>query len=359
MALLAQYYYLTRSKTEQDASLYAMQQQGYGDEQVNKAKAQIADLLTAMNTRPWRATTSSSRCPSRCSTCPTSSTPACRGGAATPGASCRNGTTRTTATSGHASMPPTRAIGQLRLPNLLRPRQPVLLRYHNVANTVYVNHSVKLAKRHAKWLRHQDDWRSVVAHDRLQHQSPTVRRASPARLPAGNLGGYALGTRNLAAHTVQSHTTRRSATRSPSNTTTSPKGTMPRRHACRSRSTRQPRRTLPMLRLLARPNSIREPSPMRTTPQLRIPMRLTPGMPRGTRYIRILSMLPERTPGMHGTSKWTVHQGGEVQAAAWVRRLPVRSRRPVVPGVSCAFSGLAAVYSPPNSSSHTASMVAW
>ena len=46
VALLAQYYYLTRSKTEQDAYLYALQQQGYTDEQVNAAKAQIADLLT-------------------------------------------------------------------------------------------------------------------------------------------------------------------------------------------------------------------------------------------------------------------------------------------------------------------------
>ena len=39
VALLAQYYFLTRSKTEQDACLYAMQQQGYTDEQVNEAKA--------------------------------------------------------------------------------------------------------------------------------------------------------------------------------------------------------------------------------------------------------------------------------------------------------------------------------
>ncbi len=49
VALLAQYYFLTRSKTEQDASLYAMQQQGYADQQVNEAKAEIANLLTTMN----------------------------------------------------------------------------------------------------------------------------------------------------------------------------------------------------------------------------------------------------------------------------------------------------------------------
>jgi len=48
VALLAQYYYLTRSKTEQDAYLYSLQQQGCADEQVNEAKAEIADLLTEM-----------------------------------------------------------------------------------------------------------------------------------------------------------------------------------------------------------------------------------------------------------------------------------------------------------------------
>ena len=49
VALLAQYYFLIRSKTEQDAYLYALQQQGYSDEQVAEAKAPIADLLTALN----------------------------------------------------------------------------------------------------------------------------------------------------------------------------------------------------------------------------------------------------------------------------------------------------------------------
>ena len=44
VALLTQYYYLTRSKAGQDASLYAMQQQGNTEEQVNEAKGRIADL---------------------------------------------------------------------------------------------------------------------------------------------------------------------------------------------------------------------------------------------------------------------------------------------------------------------------
>ena len=49
VALLAQYYFLTRSKTEQDAYIYSLQQQGSNKEQVNAAKAAIADLLTRMN----------------------------------------------------------------------------------------------------------------------------------------------------------------------------------------------------------------------------------------------------------------------------------------------------------------------
>ena len=50
VALFCQYYYLTRSKTEQDAYLYCAPATGaYADEQVNEAKAEIADLLTAMH----------------------------------------------------------------------------------------------------------------------------------------------------------------------------------------------------------------------------------------------------------------------------------------------------------------------
>ena len=44
VALLAQYYFLTRSKTEQDAYLYSLQQRGETDGQVDEAKAPVADL---------------------------------------------------------------------------------------------------------------------------------------------------------------------------------------------------------------------------------------------------------------------------------------------------------------------------
>ena len=48
LSLLCQYYLLTRSKTEQDAYLYSLQQQGCSGDQVNSAKAAVADLLSEM-----------------------------------------------------------------------------------------------------------------------------------------------------------------------------------------------------------------------------------------------------------------------------------------------------------------------
>jgi hypothetical protein len=48
VALLSQYYYLTRAKTQQDAGLFAMQQHGYSDADVDGDKAQIADILTQL-----------------------------------------------------------------------------------------------------------------------------------------------------------------------------------------------------------------------------------------------------------------------------------------------------------------------
>ena len=47
-SLLAQYYYLTRAKTEQDARLYAVQQTE-SDETLAQAKAEVADLLARLN----------------------------------------------------------------------------------------------------------------------------------------------------------------------------------------------------------------------------------------------------------------------------------------------------------------------
>jgi hypothetical protein len=49
VALLARFYYLTRAKTVEDASLQAQKQQGNTEQQVNEARALVADVLTAMD----------------------------------------------------------------------------------------------------------------------------------------------------------------------------------------------------------------------------------------------------------------------------------------------------------------------
>jgi hypothetical protein len=49
VAALSQYYFLLRSRTEQDAYLYAMQQQGYPNDQIMAANAGLGDILTGMN----------------------------------------------------------------------------------------------------------------------------------------------------------------------------------------------------------------------------------------------------------------------------------------------------------------------
>jgi hypothetical protein len=42
-------------------------------------------------------------------------------------------------------------------------------RYHNVANTVHIHRSINVAQRHANWFRNHGDWKSFMAHDRLVH----------------------------------------------------------------------------------------------------------------------------------------------------------------------------------------------
>ena len=193
VALLAQYYYLTRSKTEQDAYLYSLQQQGYGDEQVNAAKAEIADLLTAMNDQTVACYDEFVQMPQPVqylSYVIYASVPGwcCHARCFVPEWYYENnyyvGPCFNAAYAGDWAAPVCRTYYDH--------GSRFYGRDHNVANTVYANHSVKLAKRHAKWLRHQGDWKSVVAHDRLLHQSPTVRRAVPARFPPETWAGTPL-----------------------------------------------------------------------------------------------------------------------------------------------------------------------
>ena len=179
VALLAQYYFLTRSKTEQDASLFAMQQQGDTEEQVNEAKAGIADLLTAMN--------------DQIEACYSEFVPMpqpvlyiaqiCY--ASVPGWCCHTqcfvpdwyydngcfvGPCFDAACAGAWGVPVCNAY--------YNHGSHFYTTYHNVANSVHIKRSINVAKRRANWLRHQGDWKSVVAHDRLLHQSQTRLSAS-------------------------------------------------------------------------------------------------------------------------------------------------------------------------------------
>jgi len=201
VVLLSQYYYLTRSKTEQDASLYAMQQQGYSDEQVNAAKAEIADLLTAMNDQTVACYDEFVQMPQPVqylSYVIYASVPGwcCHARCFIPEwyyeNNCYVGPCFNAAYAGRWGVPVCRAYYDH--------EGRFYGRYHDVADAVYASHSMKLAHRRANWYRQQNDWKRVVAHDRLLHQSPTVRQPLPTRLPTANIGRYAAGPRNLAAH---------------------------------------------------------------------------------------------------------------------------------------------------------------
>ena len=182
VALLAQYYYLTRSKTEQDASLYAMQQQGNTDEQVNAAKAQVADLLTMMNDQTVA-------CYDEFATMPQpvqylaqicyASVPGwcCHARCFVPDwyydNGCYVGPCFNAAYAGGWAVPICNAYYDH--------GSHFYTTYHNVANTVHANRSTNLAKRDAASLRNHGDLHGTLAHDRLLHQA----HVGAPRLAAG------------------------------------------------------------------------------------------------------------------------------------------------------------------------------
>ena len=120
-----------------------MQQQGYADEQVNEAKAQIADLLTEMNDQTVA-------CYDQFATMPQpvqylgqicyASVPGwcCHARCYVPewyyDNGCFVGPCFNAAYCGR--------LGRAGLQRLLQPRQPLLHDYHNVANTVHINRSI-------------------------------------------------------------------------------------------------------------------------------------------------------------------------------------------------------------------------
>ena len=197
VALLAQYYYLTRSKSEQDARLYAMQQQGYTDEQVNEAKVQIADLLTELNDQTvacysefvpmpqpvqYLAQICYASVPGWC----------CHARCFVPDwyydNGCFVGPCFNAAYAGIWGVPVCNAYYDH--------GSHFYGRYHTVANTVYVNHSMKLAKRDVNRLRNHGDWHETLAHDRLLH--PAAGNRTQPQVVIGTQNH--VGTRNSVAH---------------------------------------------------------------------------------------------------------------------------------------------------------------
>ena len=224
VALLAQYYYLTRSKTEQDASLYSLQQQGYADEQVNVAKAQIADLLTELNDQTVACYSEFVPMPQPVqfvSYIVYASVPGwcCHARCFVPewyyDNGCYVGPCFNAAYAGIWGVPVCRAYYD-------RGSQ-FYGRYHNVANAVYINRSINLAHRRADWYRHQGDWRNVLAHDRLLRQSAAGNQHQPqvvvgkqnhagarnsvaqAYRPPATLGGQQQFNKAVARHQKPSH----------------------------------------------------------------------------------------------------------------------------------------------------------
>jgi len=159
-----------------------LQQQGYTDEQVNEAKAQIADLLTTMNDQivacynqfvpmPQQVLYLAQICyasvPGWC----------CDAGCFVPDwyydNGCFVGPCYNVACSGAWAVPVCNAYHDH--------GSHFYTTYNRVPRKVHVNRSINMAKRQADWLRHHGDWHNTLSHDRLLHLS---QHNPPARLPA-------------------------------------------------------------------------------------------------------------------------------------------------------------------------------
>jgi hypothetical protein len=207
VALLAQYYFLTRSKTEQDASIYAMQQQGDTDEQVNAAKAAIADLLTTMNDQIEACYADFSPMPEPVQYVADicyASVPGwcCDSGCYVPEWYYDNGCFVGPGFNAACSGPWATAVCNAYYNHGSR----FYAAYHKVGKRFHVRRSVNLAQRHAKWFRYHGDWRKLLAHDRLLHRS---RQSLLTRVPGKQLGNRVVAVHkphSAAAHTRPQHT---------------------------------------------------------------------------------------------------------------------------------------------------------
>jgi len=199
LALLCQYYLLVRSKTEQDAYLYSLQQQGCTTDQINAAKSAIADLLGEMQSQAdtcygrirtlgapvqYLAQIEYASIPGWCV-----STQCCvpgwyyaNGGFVGP---CYN-----PGYCGVYAAPACRAYYDA--------GSRFYRAYHSVGEKVYWSHTAQTAQRSAKYL-HEHDYHRALAHDRLLGASSRLRQTGQHDAPVP----HALARGQAVEHTQQ------------------------------------------------------------------------------------------------------------------------------------------------------------
>ena len=183
LALLCQYYLLVRSKTEQDAYLYSLQQQGCTTDQINAAKSAIADLLGEMQSQAdtcygrirtlgapvqYLAQIEYASIPGWCvsSRCCVPGWYYANGGFVGP---CYN-----PGYCGVYAAPVYRAYYDA--------GSRFYRAYHSVGEKVYWSHTAQIAQRSAKYL-HEHDYRRALAHDRLLGGSSRPRQTGQHDAP--------------------------------------------------------------------------------------------------------------------------------------------------------------------------------
>ena len=172
VALLAQYYFLTRSKTEQDAYVYSLQQQGDTAEQVNAAQAATADLLADINNQIAECNAQFAPMPQPvvylAQICYASVPGWCCGAQCfVPDwyydNGCFVGPCLNAGWSGRWAVP---------VWNVYRDHGSHFYSvYNRVARTARISHSLSLAKSNALWLRGHSDWHNTPAHGQLVRQT--------------------------------------------------------------------------------------------------------------------------------------------------------------------------------------------
>jgi hypothetical protein len=243
VSLLCQYYLLTRSKTEQDAYLYSLQQQGNTEQQVNEAKAPVADLLTEMQNQgdacysqiqtlgepaQYLAQIEYASVPGWCvsSQC------------YVPGWYYDNGSF--VGPCGNARYCGVYAASVYHAYHDTGSR--FYKAYHSVGDSVYRRHTAQIAQHSAKYF-HEHDYHRALAHDRLLKPSSPLRHAGQhdAHLShASERGKPATKSASTSKPATKSASASKTAAKSASTSKTAAKSASTSKTAAKSASTSKP-----------------------------------------------------------------------------------------------------------------------